>query len=261
MIFEGTFAASRVFSTESQRAQRRTEADGFVSLVTLVVWGLCFVVGVLGFVLPYGSFRLPEPEAKPVRTELVNVKIEKEQERPKEVLPAAAAPAVADVAVAPAPPVPVAVPEAPAIAVAAPSPAIAFALPVTGYAKIVDRAEAGFRGTAGTSRPGGSRNGVARPGAVAPGPQAGAPQVSRGEWVDDMETPEYPREALLAGQAGTVKVEFTVDGEGRLVSAEIVTATRWPVLNQAALRVVKAHHYPAEAVGTWTKEFEYQISR
>ena len=245
MIFEGTFAAS-------------TEADGFVSLVTLVVWGLCFVVGLLGFVLPYGSFRLPEPEAKPVRTELVNVKIE--QERPKEVLPAAA-PAVADVAVAPAPPALVAVPEAPAIAVAAPSPSIAFALPVTGYATIVDRGEAGFRGGLGTSGPGGNRNGAAGSGAVVPGPQVGAPQVSRGEWVDDMETPEYPREALLAGQAGTVKVEFTVDGGGRLASAEIVTATRWPVLNQAALRVVKAHHYPAEAVGTWTKEFEFQISR
>ena len=228
--------------------------------MTLVVWGLCFVVGVLGFVLPYGSFRLPEPEVRPVRTELVNVKIEKEPERAKDVLPAAA-PAVADVAVAPAPPVPVAVPEAPAIAVAAPSPAIAFALPVTGYATIVDRAEAGFRGGAGTSGEGGTRNGVADSGAAVPGPQAGAPQVSRGEWVDDMERPEYPREALLAGEAGTVKVEFTVDGEGRLVSAEIVTATRWPVLNQAALRVVKAHHYPAEAVGTWTKEFEFQISR
>ena len=51
--------------------------------------------------------------------------------------------------------------------------------------------------------------------------------------------PDYPREAVLSRQTGTVKVRFTVNADGRVVAAELAAACRWPLLNQAALRAIR----------------------
>jgi protein TonB len=91
-------------------------------------------------------------------------------------------------------------------AIAKPTPAIAFALP--------------------TKEP-------ATPKAIAP------TQLTLGEGDGRQPAPEYPIEAALARQQGTVVVVFTVDENGRVQSAEATSPSPWPILNQAALRTIR----------------------
>ena len=51
--------------------------------------------------------------------------------------------------------------------------------------------------------------------------------------------PLYPPVARLQRQEGTVVVRFTVSENGRVVAAQALSPSRWPLLNEAALRVVR----------------------
>ena len=51
--------------------------------------------------------------------------------------------------------------------------------------------------------------------------------------------PEYPREAVLAQQEGTVVVVFTVGTNGRVTDAVATSPSPWEILNQAALRKIR----------------------
>jgi protein TonB len=63
--------------------------------------------------------------------------------------------------------------------------------------------------------------------------------LSFGEGEGKQPAPEYPRQAVLEGQEGVVVVRLSVHASGRVVSASAVVPSPWPLLNQAAVRVVR----------------------
>jgi protein TonB len=85
----------------------------------------------------------------------------------------------------------------------------------------------------------------------APAPQAIAParvapttapairRITFGQGEGRQPPPEYPREAIQAGQEGVVVVRFSVGADGTVQAAQLATPSRWPLLNQAALAVVR----------------------
>jgi protein TonB len=119
----------------------------------------------------------------------------------------------------PAPPEVVSAPsEAPLIAIATPSPAIAFAEPV----KAVPQ----------------QQTLVTTPTKVAPAPDS-PKRLTFGEGEGRQPSPEYPREAQLAHQQGSVLVRFIVGEDGRVQSAAVQTPCPFAMLNQAAVRGVR----------------------
>jgi periplasmic protein TonB len=51
--------------------------------------------------------------------------------------------------------------------------------------------------------------------------------------------PDYPQRAIREGQEGTAVVRFTVEENGRVSAAELISPSPWALLNGAALRVVR----------------------
>ena len=159
-------------------------------------WMGCLLIGILGVVLPYAHAHL---ETKPPPPVVEAVRLASPRDlAPDTALPQPgpkvdAAPAPADVPAPPPPPDAAAPPEAPPLAaVAEPSPAL-FAIPVEGPTKTVDARSAVPVAT--------------RPQTVAP------PAVQRlrfGVGEGQQPDPEYPRDAILAREQGTVVVRFTV---------------------------------------------------
>ena len=60
-----------------------------------------------------------------------------------------------------------------------------------------------------------------------------------GQGEGQQPAPEYPREAIIARQQGTVVVEFILDTDGHVQSAEATSPSPWPLLNQSALRTIQ----------------------
>jgi protein TonB len=90
--------------------------------------------------------------------------------------------------------------------------------------------------------------GLARTAPATPVPQTAAPQsaaqsaptrLTYGVGEARQPAPEYPPEAQRAGEEGTVIVQFTVDENGHITSAEASTPSPWPSLNNAAVRAVR----------------------
>jgi TonB family protein len=186
---------------------KRNEA-GLISVATLVIWLVCVIVGVLGYLLPGNRPKSPATQPAPTEAELVNVSLTDQQVVPPDQPPPPRSDAV------PTPQVP----EMPAVA--APSPAIAFALPVNAPVHVVRQA------------------------AVAP------TQVFIGQTDGDEPKPDYPVEAQLAGEEGTVRIDFTVTPQGRITAARVATPCDWPLLNQSALRCVRDQwSFPAKLAG------------
>lgn len=192
-----------------------------LTTVTLVVWVGCLGVGTLGLGLTYPRPTRPEsPSRTTVRAEVLDVEVARVPvPRTETTLP--------PLSVAlPTPALPLlAVPEAaPLLEVATPSPAIAFALPVEGPSRVVAQEEAEH----------------VRPAESVPVPSAQpAPQpLTFGQGEGNQPAPEYPRAAVRSGQEGTVRVGLTVGENGRVLAAEAVTPCPWPLLNEAAVRVV-----------------------
>jgi protein TonB len=93
--------------------------------------------------------------------------------------------------------------------------------------------------TAGTA---GGHGGGGSTGPPAPRTAAATPPATRltfGEGEGRQPPPEYPRQAILARQQGTVGLRFTVGEDGRILSVEVTLPSRWPLLNQAAERAVR----------------------
>ena len=76
------------------------------------------------------------------------------------------------------------------------------------------------------------------------GSNSGEASAARRLAAGTMPPPRYPREARRRGQEGTVVVEFTVDASGHVVSAAAVKPSRWPLLNQEAVRTVQRWKFP-----------------
>jgi periplasmic protein TonB len=118
-------------------------------------------------------------------------------------------------------------PAPPMMAVAAPSPRIAFAVPVAAPARIVPAEQASFRT-------------VEKP-PVEVAPTAPTPQpLTFGQGEGKQPAPEYPRQSLREGQEGVVTMHVTVGEDGRVLAAQAVKPSPWPLLNNAALRVARS---------------------
>lgn len=203
--------ANRLESPENSRA--------FVPcLLTLVVWMLCLIVGVLGLLLPYPWPKPPMKEPPPVAAEEIKVEIASDAT----AAPNAVAPTASDEPAVP-PPSPQAIaPPSPLTNVAVPTPAVAFAVPVDVAARVVEANHAAPASAAEVAA------------AVPP-----VQQLTYGTGEGRQPAPEYPREAIVAHQQGTVTVRFIVNKDGAVQTADVISPSPWPLLNQAAVRAVR----------------------
>lgn len=230
--------------TPAMSAARR-EDSGLIPIFTLVLWVGCLTIGFVGFVLPYLR---PQPAPKtppPVVAELLNVELTSDPLPPPNPArpprspqpPPLARPAV----VPPAPPM---------MALAEPSPQIAFAVPIEAPARIVPAKEASFRTVESTP-------------IVMPTPEPPAPQpLTFGRGEGRQPAPEYPRQALREGQEGVVTVRMTVREDGRVLAAEASSPSPWPLLNDAAVRVVKSRwRFAPGAVRAYEVAIRFQLNR
>jgi TonB family protein len=192
-------------------------------VVTLVLWLGCVVVGAVGLTVAYTRPESGLPEVAPVEAQLLDVKLteavfhaEERDIQSSEPLPALP-PALE----------PMAAPQAmELVRVTKPNPAIAFALPVEGPVRTVAMELASH---------GPGLIGNARETAATPPLQV----IAYGQGEGRQPAPAYPRQAVREKQEGIVTVRFSVGENGRVLAAETVTAAPWPLLNDAALRVVR----------------------
>jgi protein TonB len=187
-----------------------------VGVNTLVLWLTAAVVGIVGWLIhPPGPARIAAQP--PIEAELINV-----QTAPAHFsAPAAASVQRSVVQQSSGPPAP------PALVAAD------FAVPPT-QEVIQPRA---MPAKIPTTMPG-----VIQPRAMPaqmPTTMPAVIQLTLGEGEGNQPAPDYPVEAAIAGQEGSVGVRFTVGEEGWVSSVELAPACRWPLLNTAALRTVR----------------------
>jgi TonB family protein len=121
--------------------------------------------------------------------------------------------------------------------VAAPSPAIVFAEPIEAPVHIVES----------------PRIAINRPAII---------QLTFGEGEGRQPAPEYPPEAVIAGQEGTVIVRLTVDESGRVTDAVASSPSSWPLLNNAAVRAVRATWWFRKGpVRSYEVSIQFQLNR
>ena len=191
-----------------------------LQLITLVLWTGCAAVGGLGVVLHYQRPKPPIVEAPALVAEVLQVQLDNspvpqiERTTPENLMEPAPL-------FAPAPP-----PNAPPLLAVADPAAVAFAMPVDGPVQVVDAKYAAHSRREETAVP-------ASP--VAPPVQS----IVYGQGEGRQPAPEYPWQAKREGQEGTVVVQMLVDEAGRVLQAQAVKPSPWPLLNDAALRAVR----------------------
>jgi protein TonB len=206
-------------------AAQSRRAPGDLSLTavsTAAIWIGCVAIGVIGIVIPYARPQPPKEQGRAIEAEILNVQMTAEPVAVDDITPpgpeALTPPPLAK---------PIAPPSAPALVpVAAPNPSIAFELPVVGPTRIVDAKDASYSTPA--TQP--AENPVAQPIVT---------QLTFGRGEGKQPQPIYPARALNEGQEGTVRVEFTVGADGRTLAAEIISQSPWPLLNEAAVKVIR----------------------
>lgn len=217
-------AARRSSPLPAIQADPTARDTSLLQVTTLVLWSGCAIGGLLGLWLHYAAPALPRPAPEPVVVEKLQVDL-----APPAVLPV-------DAATAPAsdlPPPPAALASAPvpaAIPVAAPSPTIAFAVPVEGPVRIVAAHQAAATRATAPAHATGS-------GSAAPSVQT----LVFGQGEGRQPAPDYPARAMAQGQEGTVVVRLLVGANGRVEQAEAAQPSAWPLLNDAAVRTVRAY--------------------
>jgi TonB family protein len=178
---------------------------------TAVLWIACATVGALGIWMRYPFPRAPATEPPPVRAEFIKVQVAENAQAP------APAPLRAPQISLPPLAQPLAPPPMPQmIAVAEPPPL------------------APSRQLLETTRP----IAIASTQLASPAP----PDIRRityGQGEGIQPAPEYPREAQIARQQGTVDIEFTTADDGRVRTARMISPCPFALLNQAALRAVR----------------------
>jgi TonB family protein len=193
------------------------------ALFTSALWLACLSIGTVGFMLPGPRPQPRRPEPVSVVVERLEVELAAVPPEPS-VMPdaplpdLASPPPLAEPAAAP--------PPAALVAVAPPSALLAFALPVEGATEVTDLERASH------SRP--SHR-------VSPGVASSPPlqTITYGQGEGKQTAPDYPERALREGQEGEVVVRFQVAEDGRVRTAELARPSPWPLLNTAALRVVR----------------------
>jgi periplasmic protein TonB len=129
-------------------------------------------------------------------------------------------------------------PDAPQVAVVtamAATPDIRFAVPVVGVTNVVSNAaEASAPPPTITQKPQSQPSGPVRFNPRAAGADGYFPQ------------PDYPPMSLRNQEQGTVEIRIKVDEQGKVTSADVQKSSRFGMLDDAALRVVKNKwHFPA----------------
>jgi protein TonB len=226
-----------------ERDSPRRNEVGLLTAFTLVLWVSCLAVGGTGLLVQH--FESHKPSTRPATPmEVLNVEINNDPPPPPDTGPPILAdespPTLEPDASPPPPPLPV---------VAAPSPAIAFELPIEGPTRVVEATKAI------PVRP------VEQPAAPVQTPAVVPVQrLILGQGEGRQPPPEYPREALLAHEQGNVTVLIDVGESGQVESVEISTPCRWPILNQAALRIVRDKwRFASGPVRRFQCEFQFQI--
>jgi TonB family protein len=88
-----------------------------------------------------------------------------------------------------------------------------------------------------------------------------AAQLSDADIQGFLPVPEYPTEAKLAHQEGTVVIVFTVGTDGCVTDARIASGSPWPLLNESALRTVRDEYRLAPgAVRRRFRSFTFQMN-
>jgi TonB family protein len=201
------------------QAPSRSEIS-LTSIFTATLWIFCAVVGVIGIVIPYQNAVAKKAALPAIQAEILNVELTNEPLPPAQE----SSRATSQVLAPPTAPKQVAIQSAPALTpVAAPSAAIAFALPVKGPTRVVEASEAAYSAPA--------QNGNAD--------QLPVSTLTFGRGEGKQQAPTYPPRALKEGQEGLVRVQFTVGADGRTMAAEVSAGSPWPLLNEAALKVIR----------------------
>jgi protein TonB len=76
-------------------------------------------------------------------------------------------------------------------------------------------------------------------------PRVSNDQIKRTRYV----APEYPREAMLKSIEGSVKVRFTIDSDGKVSEASVLSSTANHVFDKAALNAVRRWRFEPLTVG------------
>lgn len=71
--------------------------------------------------------------------------------------------------------------------------------------------------------------------------------------------PAYPEEARRRNQEGSVTVTFTVGADGSVVSARIERPSRWPLLDDAAVRGIRCWRFPAGPVMELRQQVTFRL--
>jgi protein TonB len=192
-----------ILSTTQPPTRRDDFADsrgvGLMPAATLVLWLGCLVVGIIGILSPDNSAPPPTTQPQSDQIEAIEVEVTKEPALPS-VNPSP--PQSAQTFAAPAPE----------------APQLAALQPPTAFAQLAQM----------PLRP------VNNLRTVAP-----VRNITFGEGEGRQPEPDYPEEARLAGQQGTVTILFNVARDGQVLGADAVAPCPWPILNQAALRAIR----------------------
>jgi len=211
------------FPTEAHDAQ----APGLATVFTLVVWTTCLAAGALEIWLPYPQQHALARAAPPIAATLINVDL---SQQPATAEPSRT-PALSPQSEPPPPAAPLA--PAPQDMKLTQEPALSpLAAVIPKFVKPVQMPVIPI--APGTQQ-------AVRVVDAAPITPA-APAVRRltfGQGEGRQPPPDYPLEAQMGGEEGTVVIRMEVGEDGRVVSAEATVASAWPLLNQAALRTVR----------------------
>src|ERR1700733_177825 len=208
-------------SVSSRGSLMNSDSPEFLPLSTLVLWLGCLTVGMMGFLLPYPLPHPPPREPTPVIAQVMHVQLTGDSSAPPDIDP----PTPPDDPQPPDAPHKIVPPSAPPlIPVVAPSPTIVFALPMTGPSRTIEAKQAIPRHSSQTA--------TTQTSAIAAAPQ----RLTYGQGEGVQPAPEYPREAVLARQQGTVVIRFSVNEDGWVQTAQAISPCPFPLLNQAAVR-------------------------
>ena len=92
-------------------------------------------------------------------------------------------------------------------------------------------------------------------GGSASGSMSAAARLAAGR----MPAPVYPSVCRRKGQTGTVVVEFTVDGSGRVISAHAAEPSPWPLLDHEAVRTVRKWKFPPGDIMKLRRPIVFQL--
>lgn len=221
-----------------------------INIGTLATWLTLSVFGIVGGAIPFGHTEVPklkQLEALPVEQELTL-----ESEEPSGAEPLTEAEVSTQESSLPAPP------ELPPIAEFEPLPEIP-ELPVLNPAPSPKKVNSEFASKVSLT----SKNSKAG----APSKRASSQAVGKNSAQSNslrfaagrMKKPNYPYQARINKQSGTVIVEFIVNTDGNVISAIVIQSSNWPLLDNEALRAIRNWKFPPGSIMKFRKPITFQF--